>query len=90
MPKSSTTKLAYQKAYNATPTQKALGVERRRERRHEIADGKVAIGDSRDLAHIRPASGGGKTTASNLKIEAASKNRDWRKGRSGYKVGVDK
>ncbi|NVN99278.1 MAG: HNH endonuclease [Geobacteraceae bacterium] len=90
MPKSSKTKLAYQKAYNASPEQKALGVERRRERRHEIAAGKVAIGDGKDIAHKVPASAGGKTVASNLKVEDAKTNRDWRKGRSGYKVGVDK
>lgn len=90
MPKSSPQKLAYQKAYNARPEQKALGVERRRERRHAIAEGKVAIGDGKDLAHKIPASEGGKTTPSNLKVQRASENRDWRKGRSGYKVGVDK
>lgn len=90
MPKSTPQKLAYQKAYNATPEQKALGVERRRERRHEIAAGKVAIGDGKDIAHIVPASRGGKTVPSNLKVEDAKRNRDWRKGESGYKVGLDK
>jgi hypothetical protein len=90
MPKSSEKKIAYQATYNRQPAQKALGVERRRERRHAIADGKVAIGDGKDLAHIKPADGGGKTTPSNLKVEPASTNRDWRKGRKGYKVGVDK
>jgi hypothetical protein len=89
MPKSTPEKLAYQKAYNARPSQKEAGVERRRERRHEIAAGKVAIGDGKDIAHIRPASGGGKTVPSNLKIESESKNRGWRKA-SGYKVPVDK
>ena len=86
MPKSSTTKLAYQKAYNATPAQKTLGVDRRRERRHAISDGKVAIGDGKDLAHKRAADNGGKTTPTNLKVEPASTNRDWRKDRKGYKV----
>lgn len=90
MATSSKTKLAYQAKYNSTPEQKALGVERRRERRHEIAAGKVAIGDGKDIAHKVPASGGGKTVASNLKVEAAKTNRDWRKGKSNYKVGVDK
>ena len=90
MPKSSPAKLAYQKAYNARPDQKALGVERRRERRHEIAAGKVAIGDGVDIAHVKAASAGGKTVASNLKREPAKSNRDWRKGESGYKVPVDK
>jgi hypothetical protein len=90
MTKSTKEKLAYQAAFNAQPAQKALGVERRRERRHEIAAGKVAIGDGLDIAHIKPASAGGKTVASNLKVEAASKNRDWRKGGTGYKVPMDK
>ena len=90
MPKSSPAKLKFQAAYNAQPAQKELGVERRRERRHEIAAGKVAIGDGKDLAHIKAASQGGKTVASNLKVEAAAKNRDWRKGESGYKVPLDK
>lgn len=90
MPKSSTTKLTYQKAFNATPAQKALGVDRRRERRHAITAGKVAIGDGKDLAHIKPADGGGKTTPANLKVESASTNRDWRKGRKGYKVPNEK
>jgi hypothetical protein len=90
MTKSTEKKLAYQKAYNAQPEQKALGVERRRERRHAISDGKVAIGDGKDLAHKRAADNGGSTSKGNLKVEAASTNRDWRKGRSGYKVPNEK
>lgn len=90
MPKSSEKKIAYQAAYNRQPAQKALGVERRRERRHAIADGKVAIGDGKDLAHKRAADNGGKTTPANLKVESASTNRDWRKGRKGYKVPNEK
>jgi hypothetical protein len=89
MAKSTPEKLAYQKAYNAQPAQEAAGVQRRRERRHEIAAGKVAIGDGKDIAHIKPLSGGGKTTKSNLKIESAKENRGWRKA-SGYKVPIDK
>ncbi len=90
MPKSSAKKLAYQAEYNKKPEQKEAGVERRRARRHAIAQGKVAIGDGKDLAHKVPLSSGGSTTASNLKVEDASSNRDWRKGRKGYKVGTDK
>ena len=89
MATSSAKKLATQAAYNATPVQKALGVDRRRERRHEIAAGTVAIGDGKDIAHIKPASKGGKTVASNLKVEAAGKNRDWRAGQKGYSVPTD-
>ena len=90
MATSSKQKLAYQKAYNATPEQKALGVERRRARREAIREGRVAIGDGKDLAHKVPASAGGSTAKSNLKVESAKTNRDWRKGQSGYRVKVDK
>jgi hypothetical protein len=85
MPKSSPAKLAYQKAYNAQPEQKELGVERRRTRRHLIADGKVAIGDGKDIAHKVAADNGGKMTPKNIKIMDAEKNRAWRKS-SGYRV----
>jgi hypothetical protein len=88
MPKSSPAKLKFQKAYNATPAQKEAGVERRRERRHEIAAGKVAIGDGKDIAHKVALSRGGTTTPGNLKVESASKNRGWRKAR-GYTVPKD-
>lgn len=90
MPKSSAKKLAYQAEYNKRPDQKEAGVERRRARRHAIAEGKVAIGDSRDLAHKRAADNGGKATPSNLKVESSKENRGWRKGQSGYKVPDDK
>jgi hypothetical protein len=87
--KSSPAKLKAQALYNAQPAQKELGVERRRERRHEIAAGKVAIGDGLDIAHVKAASAGGKTVPSNLKVEPAAKNRAWREGEAGYKVPVD-
>lgn len=89
MPKSSKEKLAYQKAYNASPAQKALGVERRRTRRQLITEGKVAIGDGKDIAHKLAADNGGKMTPGNIKIEDVKKNRAWRK-ESGYKVPTDK
>ena len=88
MPKSSPAKLAYQKAYNSTPAQKAAGVARRKERRHEIAAGKVSIGDNKDIAHITALSRGGPTSPGNLKVESEAKNRGWRKA-SGYKVPKD-
>jgi hypothetical protein len=88
MPKSTKQKLAYQAAYNAQPEQKEAGVERRRARRQAIREGKVAIGDGKDLAHKTPMSKGGSTTKKNLKVESAKKNRAWRKT-SGYNVPND-
>lgn len=90
MPKSSAKKLAYQAAYNKQPDQKEAGVERRKARRHAIAAGRVAIGDGKDLAHKVPIESGGSSAKSNLKVESAKTNRGWRKGKSSYKVGVDK
>lgn len=87
--KTTKAKLAYQAAYNASPEQKALGVERRRTRRHLITEGKVAIGDGKDVAHKVAAASGGKMTAGNIKVESAKANRDWRKGQKGYKVPKD-
>jgi len=89
MPKASKQKLTYQKAYNAQPEQKELGVDRRRTRRHAIADGKVAIGDGRDIAHKVAADSGGGMGKDNLKVEDASTNRAWRKSR-GYRVPTSK
>ena len=85
MPKSSPAKLKAQKAYNATPAQKEAGVERRRARRQAIREGKVAIGDGKDLAHKVAMDNGGSTTPGNLKVQSAKKNRGWRKS-SGYRV----
>ena len=90
MPKSSPAKLAYQKAYNATPKQKAIQVERRRAERAAVRNGTSPIGDGKDLAHIVAADNGGKATKGNLKLESEKANRDWRAGRKGYKVGIDK
>lgn len=90
MPKSSPAKLAYQKEYNKRPDQKEAGVERRRSRRQAIREGDVAIGDGKDLSHKKPISEGGSSSKGNLKVQSAAKNRDWRKGKSGYKVGADK
>lgn len=89
MPKSSKAKLAYQKAYNARPEQKKAGVERRRAERAAVRDGTSPIGDGKDIAHKVALDSGGKTTKSNLKLENAKENRDWRKGQHGYKVPKD-
>jgi hypothetical protein len=90
MPKSSPAKLAYQLAYNKTPKQKIAQVERRRAERAAVRDGSSPIGDGKDLSHIVAADNGGRATKKNLKLQDASKNRDWRKGQKGYKVPTDK
>jgi len=85
MPKSTPGKLKYQAEYNSRPDRKEVGVELRRARRQAIRDGKVAIGDGKDLAHKKAADNGGRAEPGNLVVQPASKNRGWRKA-SGYKV----
>lgn len=84
MTKSTPAKLKYMKEYNAKPERKEIGVELRRARRQAIREGKVAIGDDKDIAHKRAADNGGRGEG-NLTVKPASKNRGWRKA-SGYKV----
>jgi hypothetical protein len=90
MPKSTPKKLAYQAAYNAQPEEAEKGVARRRARRHAIADGKVAIGDKKDIMHKKALENGGSGSDANTKVGSAKKNRGWRKGEPGYKVPNDK
>lgn len=90
MPKSSPAKLAFQKKYNARPENVNRREDNNLARAHAIKAGKVKVGDGKDVAHIVPLDKGGKTTPGNLKIEDRKTNRDWRKGRKGYDVGIDK
>lgn len=90
MPKSSPAKLAYQKAYNARPENVNRREENNRARAAMIKAGKAKVGDGKDVAHIVPLDKGGSTTPGNIKMESRKANRDWRKGRKGYDVGIDK
>jgi hypothetical protein len=86
VPKSTPAKLAYQKAYNARPEEKEKGVERRRARRQAIREGKVKIGDNKDISHKKALDNGGAHGKGNIKVEPSSSNRGWREGQSGYRV----
>jgi 5-methylcytosine-specific restriction endonuclease McrA len=79
MPKSSKAKLAYQAAYNKRPEEKEKGVERRRLRRELIRDGKVAIGDGKDIDHKKPLDAGGSHGKKNAEVTTQKENRGWRK-----------
>lgn len=90
MKKSSAEKLEYQKAYNA----KADNVKKReannKARYGLIKEGKVKVGDGKDVAHIRALQDGGTDAPGNLTVTTEKANRGWRKGRSDYNVGVQK
>lgn len=84
MPKSSPQKLAYQKAYNARPEEVAKRVKNNAARREAIAEGKVKVGDGKDVAHKKSLENGGTNAKSNLTVQDRETNRGWRKGKSGY------
>jgi hypothetical protein len=86
MATSSKQKLAYQAAYNAEPKQTAKRVLNNAARRTAIKEGKVKVGDGKDIAHVKALENGGGNTPGNTKVQSAKKNRGWRKGESGYDV----
>ena len=79
MPKSSPSKLAYQKAYNARPEIAAANVDRRRASRHAIAAGTQHIGDGIDLDHKKMLALGGSGSDKNVRPRTPAENRAWRK-----------
>ena len=84
MPKSTPGKLAYQRQYNAQPKQTAKRVANNAARRSAIKDGKVSVGDGKDIAHKRSLENGGGNKPGNLIVQAASSNRGWRAGSASY------
>lgn len=90
MPKSSPTKLAFQKAYNAKPENIAKRVKNNAARQAAISSGKARVGDGTDVAHKVALDNGGGNAPANLRVESRTKNRAWRKGESGYKVPNEK
>lgn len=83
MPKSSPQKLAYQKAYNAQPEQTAKRVKNNAARREAIREGRVHVGDGKDVAHIKSLENGGGNIG-NTTVQSAAKNRSWRAGSGSY------
>lgn len=83
MPKSSKSRLAYQKAYNARPENVAKRVKNNAARQALIKEGKVKVGDGKDVAHKKSLENGGSNARSNLKVQDRADNRGWRKGKTG-------
>lgn len=79
MPKSTPAKLAYQAERNAKPEEIKQRTAYNRVRREAIAEGRVKVGDGKDLAHKKAVDKGGSNERSNIKVQDASKNRAWRK-----------
>ena len=66
----------YQKEnkYKAKPEQIKMRVARNKARRQAIREGKVSVGDGKELDHIKPLSKGGTNAKSNIRITTKSKN----------------
>jgi len=77
-------KLEYQKAYNARPEEVAKRVKNNAARREAMRDGKVSVGDGKDVAHKKSLKNGGGNHKSNLMVTDRSTNRGWRKGSGSY------
>jgi 5-methylcytosine-specific restriction endonuclease McrA len=87
MTKSSKEKLAYQAAFNARPEETAKRVKNNAARRELIKEGRVKVGDKKDVDHIRPLEDGGGNARSNLRVTTEAVNRGWRKGSASYEPG---
>ena len=90
MPKSSPEKLAFQKAYNARPEETAKRVKNNAARAELIKEGRVKVGDGKDVDHKTPLENGGGNTPGNLRVTTEKTNRGWRKGSASYDPGKQK
>lgn len=84
MAQSPARKAAYDKAYNARPEQVKRRAMRNKARRELEKEGLVHKGDGKDVDHRRPLDSGGSNARSNLRVVSETKNRGWRRGKSGY------
>lgn len=76
-------KAAYDKKYESTPEQIAKRSQRNKARRaYEKAHGDLP--SNVDVDHKTMIKNGGTNAPSNLRAVSQTKNRGWRKGRSGY------
>jgi len=84
MTKSTKRKLEYQKAYNARPEEVKKRVANNAARREMMKQGKVRVGDGKDVAHKKSLENGGSNAKSNLAVQSREQNRGWRRGSGSY------
>lgn len=84
MTKSTKRKLEYQKAYNARPEEVKKRVANNAARREMMKEGKVRVGDGKDVAHKKSLENGGSNAKGNLAVQSREQNRGWRKGSGSY------
>lgn len=71
-------------SYQGTPAQIKKRSQRNKARRELEKAGRVHKGDGKEVNHKNPIRDGGGNAKSNLEVQSASKNRGWRRGKSGY------
>ena len=79
MAKTSKAKLEYMAEYQKKPENVEKRVDRNRARRHAIAEGKVKVGDGKEVDHKKMLDKGGSGSDSNTRVISAKENRGWRK-----------
>lgn len=84
MTKSTKRKLEYQKAYNARPEEVKKRVANNAARREMMKEGKVRVGDGKDVAHKKSLENGGSNAKGNLAVQSREQNRGWRRGSGSY------
>jgi hypothetical protein len=87
MAKSSKKELETKAAYNKIPSVMHKRVENNKVRREAIREGKAHVGDGTAVDHIKPLANGGSNSDANTRLIDADRNKGWRKGQKGYKVG---
>lgn len=66
--------------YNKTPKARHAKKLRDAARGKAIKEGRVKVGDGKDIDHKRPIRSGGGNSPGNTRVVSASKNRGWRRG----------
>lgn len=69
--------------YDSQPHVKKKRAARNKARRQLMKEGLVHKGDGKDVDHKKPLSKGGSTSRSNLKAVSASKNRSYKRTKTG-------
>lgn len=80
MPKSSPARLRAQAKYNKKPSEVRRRVNNNRARRQLMREGRVRVGDGKDVAHEDNNHNNGRR--SNLKVQSRSKNRSFKRDKN--------
>jgi len=72
-----------ERKYDGKPEVKKRRAARNRARYQLMKEGKVKVGDGKDVDHVKPLSKGGSTARSNLKAKPAKANRSYERTKTG-------